>query len=151
MFIERRRTATGQSAGKSGLLTDDRPGTLFLWPQSDAAAWSRRLWSNTNDKGEGNGFFWASSAFPDDRRAQCGGAGRFEGVSDGERQAGALRSNQVSPKSIMDKAQLLVLVVIQAVTAVGFGDDPSCHSLSLIHIWRCRRYSLCRSRWSPYH
>ena len=23
--------------------------------------------------------------------------------------------------------------------------------LSLIHIWRCRRYSLCRSRWSPYH
>ena len=26
--------------------------------------------------------------------------------------------------------------------------DPK---LSLIHIWRCRRYSLCRSRWSPYH
>ena len=25
------------------------------------------------------------------------------------------------------------------------------HELSLIHIWRCRRYSLCRSRWSPYH
>ena len=24
-------------------------------------------------------------------------------------------------------------------------------TLSLIHIWRCRRYSLCRSRWSPYH
>ena len=24
-------------------------------------------------------------------------------------------------------------------------------NLSLIHIWRCRRYSLCRSRWSPYH
>ena len=23
--------------------------------------------------------------------------------------------------------------------------------LSLIHIWRCRRYSLTRSRWSPYH
>ena len=23
--------------------------------------------------------------------------------------------------------------------------------LSLIHICRCRRYSLCRSRWSPYH
>ena len=33
--------------------------------------------------------------------------------------------------------------------------DPEVHSipltLSLIHIWRCRRYSLCRSRWSPYH
>ena len=26
---------------------------------------------------------------------------------------------------------------------------PKC--LSLIHIWRCRRYAVCRSRWSPYH
>ena len=26
---------------------------------------------------------------------------------------------------------------------------PEC--LSLIHIWRCRRYAVCRSRWSPYH
>ena len=25
------------------------------------------------------------------------------------------------------------------------------HILSLIHIWRCRRSTLCRSRWSPYH
>ena len=25
------------------------------------------------------------------------------------------------------------------------------YSLSLIHIWRCRRSTLCRSRWSPYH
>ena len=25
------------------------------------------------------------------------------------------------------------------------------YSLSLIHIWRCRRYAVCRSRWSPYH
>ena len=24
-------------------------------------------------------------------------------------------------------------------------------SLSLIHIWRCRRAVTCRSRWSPYH
>ena len=27
----------------------------------------------------------------------------------------------------------------------------SVQSLSLIHIWRCRRNSACRSRWSPYH
>ena len=26
-----------------------------------------------------------------------------------------------------------------------------CLYLSLIHIWRCRRASMCRSRWSPYH
>ena len=25
------------------------------------------------------------------------------------------------------------------------------YALSLIHIWRCRRYAVCRSRWSPYH
>ena len=25
------------------------------------------------------------------------------------------------------------------------------NTLSLIHIWRCRRSTLCRSRWSPYH
>ena len=27
----------------------------------------------------------------------------------------------------------------------------SLFGLSLIHIWRCRRYAVCRSRWSPYH
>eukprot|EP00826_Nyctotherus_ovalis_P028736 TRINITY_DN22669_c0_g1_i1.p1 TRINITY_DN22669_c0_g1~~TRINITY_DN22669_c0_g1_i1.p1 ORF type:complete len:181 (+),score=43.88 TRINITY_DN22669_c0_g1_i1:76-618(+) len=26
-----------------------------------------------------------------------------------------------------------------------------CLDLSLIHICRCRRYAVCRSRWSPYH
>ena len=29
--------------------------------------------------------------------------------------------------------------------------DQSVLSLSLIHIWRCRRRGWCRSRWSPYH
>ena len=28
---------------------------------------------------------------------------------------------------------------------------PPAQNLSLIHIWRCRRSTLCRSRWSPYH
>ena len=32
-----------------------------------------------------------------------------------------------------------------------FQFDKKMTYLSLIHIWRCRRYSLCRSRWSPYH
>ena len=34
----------------------------------------------------------------------------------------------------------------ERLTAVGFEG-----MLSLIHIRLCRRYSLCRSRWSPYH
>ena len=29
--------------------------------------------------------------------------------------------------------------------------DRENQCLSLIHIWRCRRCALCRSRWSPYH
>ena len=29
--------------------------------------------------------------------------------------------------------------------------EPNSLCLSLIHIWRCRRSTLCRSRWSPYH
>ena len=37
----------------------------------------------------------------------------------------------------------------------GFCDPPDTNALSerlsLIHIWRCRRSTLCRSRWSPYH
>eukprot|EP00826_Nyctotherus_ovalis_P029372 TRINITY_DN23199_c0_g1_i1.p1 TRINITY_DN23199_c0_g1~~TRINITY_DN23199_c0_g1_i1.p1 ORF type:complete len:144 (-),score=37.43 TRINITY_DN23199_c0_g1_i1:9-440(-) len=28
---------------------------------------------------------------------------------------------------------------------------PFLLALSLIHICRCRRYAVCRSRWSPYH
>ena len=31
------------------------------------------------------------------------------------------------------------------------GNTKTPDSLSLIHIWRCRRSTLCRSRWSPYH
>ena len=34
---------------------------------------------------------------------------------------------------------------------MGYPMSGLAHTLSLIHIWRCRRYSLCRSRWSPYH
>eukprot|EP00826_Nyctotherus_ovalis_P051509 TRINITY_DN6441_c0_g1_i5.p2 TRINITY_DN6441_c0_g1~~TRINITY_DN6441_c0_g1_i5.p2 ORF type:complete len:123 (-),score=48.23 TRINITY_DN6441_c0_g1_i5:34-402(-) len=30
-------------------------------------------------------------------------------------------------------------------------NEGSEHCLSLIHICRCRRYAVCRSRWSPYH
>ena len=34
---------------------------------------------------------------------------------------------------------------------VVLGPLKAPRSLSLIHIWRCRRYAVCRSRWSPYH
>eukprot|EP00826_Nyctotherus_ovalis_P048553 TRINITY_DN5731_c0_g1_i10.p1 TRINITY_DN5731_c0_g1~~TRINITY_DN5731_c0_g1_i10.p1 ORF type:complete len:292 (-),score=85.73 TRINITY_DN5731_c0_g1_i10:38-913(-) len=35
--------------------------------------------------------------------------------------------------------------------AVINGCKGYCLDLSLIHICRCRRYAVCRSRWSPYH
>ena len=34
---------------------------------------------------------------------------------------------------------------------ISFLNCALCFQLSLIHIWRCRRSTLCRSRWSPYH
>ena len=45
-----------------------------------------------------------------------------------------------------------VVVDLEAIAKVA--DEagvPLVVDLSLIHICRCRRYSLCRSRWSPYH
>ena len=38
-----------------------------------------------------------------------------------------------------------------AVTLLGSNVKNQPPYLSLIHIWRCRRSTLCRSRWSPYH
>ena len=35
-----------------------------------------------------------------------------------------------------------VVIIVKKSTSIN---------LSLIHIWRCRRSTLCRSRWSPYH
>ena len=35
--------------------------------------------------------------------------------------------------------------------AIQFEKSSKEEGLSLIHIWRCRRSTLCRSRWSPYH
>eukprot|EP00826_Nyctotherus_ovalis_P048168 TRINITY_DN5642_c0_g1_i2.p2 TRINITY_DN5642_c0_g1~~TRINITY_DN5642_c0_g1_i2.p2 ORF type:complete len:115 (-),score=28.22 TRINITY_DN5642_c0_g1_i2:10-354(-) len=33
----------------------------------------------------------------------------------------------------------------------AFNGHGEVQDLSLIHICRCRRYAVCRSRWSPYH
>eukprot|EP00826_Nyctotherus_ovalis_P056001 TRINITY_DN7495_c0_g1_i20.p1 TRINITY_DN7495_c0_g1~~TRINITY_DN7495_c0_g1_i20.p1 ORF type:complete len:386 (-),score=74.59 TRINITY_DN7495_c0_g1_i20:18-1175(-) len=43
-------------------------------------------------------------------------------------------------------AHILVTSELQ-LTAINYGP----YDLSLIHICRCRRYAVCRSRWSPYH
>eukprot|EP00826_Nyctotherus_ovalis_P036893 TRINITY_DN3314_c0_g2_i6.p1 TRINITY_DN3314_c0_g2~~TRINITY_DN3314_c0_g2_i6.p1 ORF type:complete len:138 (+),score=33.14 TRINITY_DN3314_c0_g2_i6:191-604(+) len=40
-----------------------------------------------------------------------------------------------------------VPVQMEALEREGYEEDE----LSLIHICRCRRYAVCRSRWSPYH
>eukprot|EP00826_Nyctotherus_ovalis_P035341 TRINITY_DN3031_c0_g1_i7.p1 TRINITY_DN3031_c0_g1~~TRINITY_DN3031_c0_g1_i7.p1 ORF type:complete len:200 (-),score=57.82 TRINITY_DN3031_c0_g1_i7:28-627(-) len=41
------------------------------------------------------------------------------------------------------------LLQINPVNRPSCGTPP--FTLSLIHICRCRRYAVCRSRWSPYH
>ena len=45
---------------------------------------------------------------------------------------------------------LVVFVTVQNLVVIGAVILTVC-KLSLIHIWRCRRSTLCRSRWSPYH
>ena len=40
---------------------------------------------------------------------------------------------------------------IYMIARASISSQQSAVSLSLIHIWRCRRDVLCRSRWSPYH
>ena len=74
--------------------------------------------------------------------------------------------SQLSPMNQCDYSPVVVTstlsVVISSTLAlwiwkkllIGFREkwyDGQCVSLSLIHIWRCRRSTLCRSRWSPYH
>ena len=44
-----------------------------------------------------------------------------------------------------------LLQTIQIKQGVSFIAANKVYTLSLIHIWRCRRGSRCRSRWSPYH
>eukprot|EP00826_Nyctotherus_ovalis_P058883 TRINITY_DN8141_c0_g1_i2.p1 TRINITY_DN8141_c0_g1~~TRINITY_DN8141_c0_g1_i2.p1 ORF type:complete len:285 (+),score=109.53 TRINITY_DN8141_c0_g1_i2:155-1009(+) len=42
----------------------------------------------------------------------------------------------------------------EIINTIGIETEESQHDnlkLSLIHICRCRRYAVCRSRWSPYH
>ena len=52
----------------------------------------------------------------------------------------------------MDDLALETEKWFQAVVFWRYGTNiPSHQALSLIHIWRCRRYAVCRSRWSPYH
>ena len=49
---------------------------------------------------------------------------------------------------------LLGLGIVSQETAISGSFQQNLASvcnLSLIHIWRCRRPRVCRSRWSPYH
>ena len=50
-------------------------------------------------------------------------------------------------KSILKSAQKCAIFTFKFKNFLG----GSLLKLSLIHIWRCRRSTLCRSRWSPYH
>eukprot|EP00826_Nyctotherus_ovalis_P024560 TRINITY_DN18980_c0_g1_i1.p2 TRINITY_DN18980_c0_g1~~TRINITY_DN18980_c0_g1_i1.p2 ORF type:complete len:149 (+),score=25.21 TRINITY_DN18980_c0_g1_i1:566-1012(+) len=41
--------------------------------------------------------------------------------------------------------------LVRAEISIIVNKMPIAEYLSLIHICRCRRYAVCRSRWSPYH
>eukprot|EP00826_Nyctotherus_ovalis_P006297 TRINITY_DN11477_c0_g1_i1.p5 TRINITY_DN11477_c0_g1~~TRINITY_DN11477_c0_g1_i1.p5 ORF type:complete len:118 (-),score=18.90 TRINITY_DN11477_c0_g1_i1:14-367(-) len=52
--------------------------------------------------------------------------------------------------NLAENFQLQLENGIMIKTWTGDPEDNALH-LSLIHICRCRRYAVCRSRWSPYH
>ena len=54
---------------------------------------------------------------------------------------GIKRTNASTLVTIGDRSEILL----------HSGTNRIKQSLSLIHIWRCRRLLTCRSRWSPYH
>eukprot|EP00826_Nyctotherus_ovalis_P012293 TRINITY_DN13232_c0_g1_i2.p1 TRINITY_DN13232_c0_g1~~TRINITY_DN13232_c0_g1_i2.p1 ORF type:complete len:176 (+),score=44.19 TRINITY_DN13232_c0_g1_i2:154-681(+) len=43
-----------------------------------------------------------------------------------------------------------LFIIVEAIKDI-IETAGKCLDLSLIHICRCRRYAVCRSRWSPYH
>eukprot|EP00826_Nyctotherus_ovalis_P051313 TRINITY_DN6408_c0_g3_i2.p1 TRINITY_DN6408_c0_g3~~TRINITY_DN6408_c0_g3_i2.p1 ORF type:complete len:321 (-),score=78.41 TRINITY_DN6408_c0_g3_i2:17-979(-) len=57
---------------------------------------------------------------------------------------------EVHDEEFLLQSALLLLTIIMRETA-GEKKDERVSNLSLIHICRCRRYAVCRSRWSPYH
>jgi ABC-type Fe3+-siderophore transport system permease subunit len=53
-------------------------------------------------------------------------------------------------KALAGWPALSMLVSVKLLFAM-FDHESVDQRLSLIHIRRCRRYAVCRSRWSPYH
>ena len=57
------------------------------------------------------------------------------------------RTSRFEPANL----QFIERVIQHYVFCAAIGVCDTTLHLSLIHIWRCRRSTLCRSRWSPYH
>eukprot|EP00826_Nyctotherus_ovalis_P059925 TRINITY_DN8377_c0_g1_i2.p1 TRINITY_DN8377_c0_g1~~TRINITY_DN8377_c0_g1_i2.p1 ORF type:complete len:198 (-),score=25.26 TRINITY_DN8377_c0_g1_i2:20-613(-) len=58
------------------------------------------------------------------------------------------RARSIAAQGICMHSPSLSRAAINKLVKEGIG---SVSGLSLIHICRCRRYAVCRSRWSPYH
>eukprot|EP00826_Nyctotherus_ovalis_P002776 TRINITY_DN10559_c0_g1_i8.p2 TRINITY_DN10559_c0_g1~~TRINITY_DN10559_c0_g1_i8.p2 ORF type:complete len:179 (-),score=28.02 TRINITY_DN10559_c0_g1_i8:17-553(-) len=66
----------------------------------------------------------------------------------------AVNTNQGLVRTYNEDRVAIVLNIVQPASSTV--PWPKCsffgvYDLSLIHICRCRRYAVCRSRWSPYH
>eukprot|EP00826_Nyctotherus_ovalis_P039006 TRINITY_DN3709_c0_g1_i4.p2 TRINITY_DN3709_c0_g1~~TRINITY_DN3709_c0_g1_i4.p2 ORF type:complete len:101 (+),score=18.48 TRINITY_DN3709_c0_g1_i4:180-482(+) len=59
----------------------------------------------------------------------------------------------LSIKDIIEDGRAVILIKkgAEESSVVCKGLKYTGNKLSLIHICRCRRYAVCRSRWSPYH
>eukprot|EP00826_Nyctotherus_ovalis_P016995 TRINITY_DN14965_c0_g1_i2.p1 TRINITY_DN14965_c0_g1~~TRINITY_DN14965_c0_g1_i2.p1 ORF type:complete len:109 (+),score=12.52 TRINITY_DN14965_c0_g1_i2:49-375(+) len=72
----------------------------------------------------------------------------------------AISRKRINTDEILKIKSLILPKVKERQCSSSFDDSPSFKKkrrevliiqLSLIHICRCRRSTLCRSRWSPYH
>eukprot|EP00826_Nyctotherus_ovalis_P031724 TRINITY_DN25435_c0_g1_i1.p1 TRINITY_DN25435_c0_g1~~TRINITY_DN25435_c0_g1_i1.p1 ORF type:complete len:208 (-),score=47.76 TRINITY_DN25435_c0_g1_i1:25-648(-) len=52
---------------------------------------------------------------------------------------------------VQSSLQFLLIPNTQSPSIISNTPNREADKLSLIHICRCRRYAVCRSRWSPYH
>ena len=61
------------------------------------------------------------------------------------------KSTIASNSSLIDTVSSWCVMIVGTCRTQILDNTRSPYILSLIHIWRCRRSTLCRSRWSPYH
>ena len=131
-FLKIRKTSKGPPFGKIFFFVSDFDETQnlkSLWPRD----FSHQIWAESEPK-----IFLTPNQFG------CLNFSRLD-FSKNSKTNGKTDFTQLKLRFEVTKSKSLV-----SLTLVLWKRQKDLW-LSLIHIWRCRRSTLCRSRWSPYH